>query len=234
MPGPFRPLRAEIYVRRFIVLFSVGALIAATSQVILSLGIHPEHLAPLGWVLPGSAAFILGTALAVTGLLGLSERYQIEAAHLPTLIATKHVPDDLDIPLRNAEAVHSSEQRFWSGYCQAALALCLFFGSLLGMSLFLIENDTSFVGYMAGLSADIAIFGLVGLLWMAHALRLARLSHLSAQSTGRLLAHQPDYRPEEEKPAQREPTRVRWGNRPSRKRLYGNQLERSVRALPAR
>lgn len=166
--------------RRFILLFALGALTAATAQVVLSLGIHPDHLAPLRWLLLGVATFIIGTAMAVTGLLGLGDHYQRVAAHLPSLFAIKQVDDRLDLALRNLEAVQQSDSRFWRGYCHAASALCLFLLSLLLTSVLLIETETSFLHYMAGLSADVAFFGLLGLFWAAHALRLARRSHVSA------------------------------------------------------
>ena len=220
--------------RRFIILFSLGALTAATAQVVLSLGIHPERLAPLHWILPGVAVFIVGTAMAVTGLLGLGEHYQRLASHLPALLAIKQVDDNTNLPLRNFEAVQNSEHRFWRGYRHAAAALCLFLLSLFSISLLLIEAETSFVHYMAGLSADVAIFGLLGFLWATHALRLTRQSHVSARSTGERLAGLPNRKPEEEKQPIKKPERVQWSNRPSRKRLYRGHLERTIRAVPAR
>lgn len=220
--------------RRFIFLFSLGAFVAATAQIVLSLGLHPEHLAPLRWVLPGIAFFVIGTAMAVTGLLGLGEHYQRLASHLPHLLSIKQIGNHLDLSLPDLEAAQHSEHQFWRGYCHAASALCLFLLSLLSSSVLLIEAETSFVHYMAGLSADVAVFGLLGLLWAAHALRLARQSHVSARSTGELLAELPDRKPEEEKQPLREPTRVQWSNRPSRKRLYRGHLERNIRAVPAR
>lgn len=220
--------------RRFILLFSLGALTAATAQVVLSLGIHPDHLAPLRWILLGVTAFIIGTAMAVTGLLGLGDHYQRVAAHLPSLFAIKQVDDRLDLALRDLEAVQQSDSRFWRGYCHAASALCLFLFSLLLTSVLLIETETSFLHYMAGLSADVAFFGLLGLFWAAHALRLARRSHVSARITGELLAEQPDRKPDEEKQPLKESTRVQWSNRPSRKRLYRGHLQRTIRAVPAR
>lgn len=227
-------MHVEIDVRRFIFLFALGALIAAAAQTALCLGIHPEHLAPFTWVGPGSAAFILGTAMAVTGLLALGERYQRIARLLPALVDGKQMDDALDIPLRDAEAIHYNQHRFWRGYRHAAFALCLFFCTLLAMSLYLIENDASFITYMTGLSADIAIFGVLGLLWTAHALRLARQGHISAQATRHILEQQPDRLVEVAVPISEDRTRVRWGNRPSRKKLYSGHLERKVRPLAKR
>ncbi len=220
--------------RRFIFLFALGALIASAAQIALCLGIHPEHLAPFTWVAPGGAAFILGTAMAVTGLLALGERFQRIARLLPALVDGKQVDDALDIPLRDAEALRYNRHRFWRGYCHAAFALCLFFCTLLAMSLYLIENDATFITYMTGLSADIAVFGLLGLLWAAHALRLARQGHISAQTTCRILEQQPDRLVEVAVPAAEDRMRVRWGNRPSRKRLYSGHLERKVRPMANR
>ena len=220
--------------RRFILLFSLGALTAAAAQIVLSLGIHPEHLAPLHWLLLGLAIFIVGTAMAVTGLLGLGEHYQRVAARLPSLLSIKQVDKNADLHLHNLEAVQNSEHRFWRGYRHAAAALCLFLLSLLSISMLLIEAETSFIHYMAGLSADVAIFGFLGLLWAAYGLRLTRQSHVSARATGECLAGLPNRKPEEEKRPLKEPERVQWSNRPSRKRLYRGHLERTIRAVPAR
>lgn len=220
--------------RRFILLFSLGALTAAAAQIVLSLGIHPEQLAPLHWLLPGVAIFIVGTAMAVTGLLGLGEHYQRLAARLPSLLAIKQVDDNTNLSLNNLEAVQVSEHRFWRGYRHAAAALCLFLFSLLSISVLLIEAETSFIHYMAGLSADVAIFGFLGLLWAAHGLRLTRQSHVSAHTAGECLSGLPNRKPEEGKRPTKEPARVQWSNRPSRKRLYRGHLERTIRAVPAR
>ena len=40
---------------RFIVLFALGALLVGASQLALSLGTHPDHLASLRYILQGSA-----------------------------------------------------------------------------------------------------------------------------------------------------------------------------------
>ena len=220
--------------RRFILLFSLGALTAATAQVVLSLGIHPEQLAPLHWLLCGVAVFIVGNAMAVTGLLGLGEHYQRLASRLPPLLTIKQVDDNTNLPLHNFESVQDNEHRFWRGYRHAAAAFSLFLLSLLSISVLLIKAETSFIHYMAGLSADVAIFGLLGLLWAAHALRLTRQSHVSARSTGERLAELPNRKPEEESRPVKEPARVEWSNRPARKRLYRGHLERTIRAVPAR
>ena len=69
----FPLFRSEYSLIRFILLFSIGALVVAGSQIALSLGIHPDHLASLRYILQSGTGLVLGTAMATTGLLGLAE-----------------------------------------------------------------------------------------------------------------------------------------------------------------
>ncbi len=211
--------------RRFIFLFILGAATTAVAQVTLSLGIHPDHLALLTFVLPGCAALAIGTALSVTGLLGLAEKYQLIAQRLPALFSEKYIEGEMGLPIHHASDLAISERSFWRGYRHAAFALCLFITGLLAISLFLI--DASFVLYMTGLSIGIAILGVIGLFWSFKALRTARRSHLGAEETCQILEKQPNI--EEEEEIQRSTRRARWSGRSSHKGLYTRQLDRKTR-----
>lgn len=216
--------------RRFIVLFVLGAATAAAAQVTLSLGIHPDHLALLTFVVPGCAAFIVGTALAITGLLGLAEKYQLITDRLPALFSEKYIADETEMPLKHPQDLEVSERSFWRAYRHAAFAQCLFILGLLSISLLLI--DTSFVLYMTGLSIGVAVLGVFGLFWSFKALRIARRSHLGARETCQVLENQPHI--EEEEQIQRSSRRARWSGRNSHKGLYTRQLERRSREINKR
>ncbi len=216
--------------RRFIFLFVLGAATTAAAQVTLSLGLHPGHFAPLTFVVPGSAALIIGTALAITGLLGLGEKYQHLSERLGPLLKGKYITDDIDTPLRRTEDLENQGRSFWRAYRHAAFALCLFIAGLLAISLALIH--TSMLLYMAGLSAGVAILGMVGLLWTFQALRTARRYHRCAATTCLLLEALPDQ--EEELAAPRSTSRVRWSSSKNRKTLYSKHLGRRTRTSLSR
>ena len=52
---------------RFILLFVLGSLLVVGSQVALSLGIHPDHLASLRYIIQSGTGLAIGTAIAATG-----------------------------------------------------------------------------------------------------------------------------------------------------------------------
>lgn len=216
--------------RRFIFLFVLGATTTAAAQVTLSLGLHPNHLALLTFVLPGCAAFIVGIALTITGLLGLAEKYQLITQHLPALFSEKHVGDSMDLPIHHARDLVTSERSFWRAYRHSAAALCLFIVGLLGISLFLIDN--SFILYMTGLSVGVATLGVIGLFWAFRALRTARRNHLNAQTTYQILEKRPNLQEEEE--MHRSTRRARWSGKHSHKGLYTQRLERRSREVSRR
>ena len=213
--------------RRFIFLFVIGAATAAAAQVTLSLGLHPEHFAPLTFVAPGSAALIIGTALAISGLLGLGEKYQHLSERLGLLLRDKYIDADVETPLRRTEDLENQGRSFWRAYRHAAFALCLFIIGLLAISLTLI--DTSLLLYMAGLSEGVAILGIIGLLWTFQALCTARRNHRSAEATSLVLEALPNQ--EEEMAAPRPRSRVRWSGNKNRKALYPKHLSRIIRTL---
>jgi hypothetical protein len=215
----------EIDLRRFIALFVLGAATTAAAQVTLSLGIHPDHLALLTFVAPGCAAFVVGTALAITGLLGLAEKYQLIAQRLPALFSEKYIASEMELPLNRTSDLNASERSFWRAYRHAAFALCLFITGLLVISLLLIES--SFILYMTGLSVGVGVLGVIGLFWSFKALRTARRCHWGAEATCQILENQPNI--EEEEETQRSTRRARWSGRTSHKGLYTRQLERRTR-----
>jgi hypothetical protein len=208
-------------VRRFIFLFVLGAATTAAAQVTLILGMHPDHLALLTFVAPGCAALIVGTALAVTGLLGLAEKYQLNVQRLPALFSEKHIADETELPLHHARDLETSGRSFWRAYRHAAFALCLFIAGQLGIGLFLIDH--SFILYVAGLSGGVAVLGIISLFWSFKALRIVRRSHLNAQTTYQMLEKRPSV--EEEEEMHRSTRRARRSGKNYHKGLYTQRLE---------
>jgi hypothetical protein len=214
-----RLARAEQNVKRFIFLFGIGALTLAGSQVALSLGIHPEHLASLDFMVRGSAALILGTAVAATGMLGLAEGYQKAALQVGQLLEAKEVTQELEASIRDNAELQSHNRGFWAAYRNSGLAVCLFLAGLLLVSMAL--SKASFFFYLAGLSLGLAILGLAALFWGVQALRAVRRTQRHVETSVQTLATLPD-RAAEAPQAPVQTPKVRWAvRRPS----YGRYLD---------
>ena len=195
----YRP--EEQVLKRFIFLFTVGALTLAGAQTALVSGIHPAHRASLRVIVQSSAALILGTSLAVTGLLGLAEGYQKTARWLGQLLDRKEVADEARQSVATPADLEAQSQEFWKAYRGSGLALCFFVAGLLALSVALV--DASFLVYISGLIAGAVALGVLGLFWMGRSLRAARQAQRQVECAAAILETQPE-RPEEE-PAAPEP-----------------------------
>lgn len=209
---------------RFILLFAFGALVVAGSQIALSLGIHHDHLASLPYILQSGAGLIVGTAMAVTGLLGLAEGYQHTARKLSPLLQSKVLDEELHLAVRSDEQLQTQNKNFWQAYRSAGLSLALFLGGLLGISVLL--GDSSFFLYMAGLSAGVAILGVSGAIWGIQGLRSARQCQKSAESDTDVLVAQPDYIAEVPRTTSKAPAKIRWSSGRKRSSSYARSLAR--------
>ena len=207
----------------FIVLFSLGAFLVGASQLALSLGTHPGHLASLRYILQGSAGLIAVVALAVSALLGLAERYQRSAIQLGPLLRRKRLDESLNLAVCSEDQLQTQNKRFWQAYCSAGLALALFLGGLFTISFLL--GDSSFYNYVAGLSAGVAILGFACTIWGIGGLRAARQCHKAAASDAALLDAQPDY-VEQEPVRTTTPPRIRWASKRRRPSAYSRSLTR--------
>ena len=156
---------------RFILLYAFGAVVVASSQVALSVGIHNDHLASLRYILQSGAGLIIGTAMAISGLIGLAERYQYSAHQLSFLLHRKTLGEELQLAVHSDEQLQSQNQHFWQAYRNAGLSLALFLAGLLGISVML--GESSFFLYMAGLSVGVAVLGIIGVLIGLQGLRSA-------------------------------------------------------------
>jgi hypothetical protein len=79
---------------RFIFLFAFGALVVAGSQVALTLGIHPEHLASLRYILQSGAGLIVGTAMAAIGVALFSIPVGVLFEGFQEMLEEKHSSSD--------------------------------------------------------------------------------------------------------------------------------------------
>jgi len=209
---------------RFIVLFALGALLVGASQLALSLGTHPDHLASLRYILQSVAGLIAGVVLAIAGLLGLAEGYQRSARQIGPLLQRKRLDESLDLVVRSEDQLQKQNKRFWQAYRSAGLALALFQGGLFTISLLL--GDSSFFHYIAGLSAGVAILGVTSGIWGLSGLHAARQCHKAAASEAALLDAQPDYVAENPVRPTTTPPRIRWASERRRPSAYSRSLSR--------
>ena len=98
---------------RFILLFVLGSLLVVGSQVALSLGIHPDHLASLRYIIQSGTGLAIGTAIAATGLLGLAEKYQHTVSRIGPLLKRKFLGDKLHLGVRSADELGLISRTCW-------------------------------------------------------------------------------------------------------------------------
>ena len=207
---------------RFIFLFAFGALVVAGSQVALTLGIHPEHLASLRYIMQSGAGLIVGTAMAATGLMGLAEGYQRTASQLGSLLQSKTHGEALPLVVRSDDQLQSQNRHFWQAYCSIGLSLAFFLAGLLSISILL--GESSFFLYMAGLSAGVGILGVIGAIGGIQGLRSARQCQKSAESDSSLLTAQPDYIAEAPRPTAKAPAKISWSSNRKRSSSHSRTL----------
>ncbi len=207
---------------RFIFLFAFGALVVAGSQVALTLGIHPEHLASLRYILQSSAGLIVGTAMAAIGLMGLAEGYQRSAHQLGSLLQSKAHDEALQLVVHSDDQLQSQHRHFWQAYCSIGLSLSFFLAGLLSISILL--GESSFFLYMAGLSAGVGILGVIGAIWGIQGLRSARQCQKFADSDSRLLTAQPDYIAEAPRATAKAPEKISWSSNRKRSSSHSRAL----------
>ena len=198
-------------------------------QIVLSLGLHPEHLASLRVVLQGSLGMVLGSAIIASGMVGLAEGYEQVAGRLHRLLGNKQISDELEIPVRSGADLTLQNRGFWKSYQKSTLALCIFLAGTLGLTVIL--TGTSFRMYTVALGLGIALFGLFALGLGSAALRHMRRTHQTVQHSTHTLQEQPDI--SAEPPVSRSPQPATgWVLRRNRN-SSSSQLEFSRRAARA-
>ena len=207
--------------KRFISAGLLGAILLMAGQLALTMGLHPERLAPLGHLVQGCAALIVGTALFISGMLGLADGYEGALERLCTLLPQKR-PPDAGLEVSDRTALAERNQAFWLGYQRAAGGICLFLAGLLGLTLAL--GRTSFALYAVGIGVGVSALALAAGVLALGGMRRMRRSHLSVARSAEVLAAQPDRTPELPAPVEKR-------RRPAyelfkRRGGYGREVER--------
>ncbi|MBT4502652.1 MAG: hypothetical protein HOC74_33280 [Gemmatimonadetes bacterium] len=206
--------------KRFIFLFILGALLIVAGQVALSLGIHPEHFASLHFFARSGLALVLGSAIVASGMMGLADGYEKNAAQLSQLLTVKQPDPDHPLAVEDSEALAVHNRSFWAAYRNSALAICLFLAGLFAVALLL--EGTGFLLYLIGLSAGVAVWGFPALALGGRALHAVRQTHRTVEDSTQHLAAQPD-RPTESPPSGG--SRIQWQGIRQRPSRYGRRLD---------
>ncbi|MBI2505341.1 MAG: hypothetical protein HYW07_19170 [Candidatus Latescibacteria bacterium] len=172
---------------RFTFAFAAGSLLLCGSQIFLNLGLHPEHQAPLPLLGQGILGLVLGTALVVSGLLGLVEGYQKAAARVRQLLQGRQL--DPESSARTLGELQDQQRSFWKSYRKSTLGLLLFLIGLLGLGAALHRAD--FLLYLAALGFGIGALGLVSLGLVVQGTRALRRHWQVAEQTALAIQEQP-------------------------------------------
>ena len=196
--------------KRFIFFFVIGSLMIAGSQIVLSLGLHPEHLASLRTLFQGSLGLVLGSAIAVTGLLGLAEGYEKIILQLDRLLGTRRIGDDLGTAVQTRADLAVQNHGFWRAYQKSALVVCLFLAGTLGLAMVLAR--ARFILYLVGLSLGMVVLGLFAVGLGLQALRRLRRAHRAVEQSTHALDQQPELAAEPPVPLSPQPA-IQWTRR---------------------
>ncbi|MFC1526178.1 hypothetical protein ACFL6X_05130 [Candidatus Latescibacterota bacterium] len=175
--------------KRYILTTTLGSTALMVGHLALSLGLCPEHLAPLGSLIQGCLALVVGTALFASGMLGLAEAYERVAGEALDLLGVKQTPEER-LEVAAPSDLEERNRTFWRGYQRVATGICLFLAGLLGLTLSL--AGMSLTLYMAGVGIGVSALALVTVLLAYGGLRRMRRSHVAVARTAETLAAQPD------------------------------------------
>ena len=166
----------------------------------LSLGLHPDGLSPIGSLIQGCLALVIGTAFFVSGMLGLADGYERATGGLRELLPLKQPPAE-SLPLCDPAALAASAAIFWRGYQRAAIGVLVFLGGLLALTLTLSGSSMAF--YTVGIGVGIAVLAGATVALSIGGLRRMRRCHVDVARSASILAAQPD------RVAERPPVRPR-------------------------
>lgn len=206
--------------KRFIFFFAGGALTLMSAQVALGLGTHPDEFASLPYLLAAVTALVGGTAVLSSGMLGLAEGYGRAASRLAPLLTQKRLDPELEIQVRDTEALAAHNRGFWAAYTRSGLAVCLFVGGLLLVSMLLWRQG--YLIYLAGLIAGLVLLGIVTLAIGVRSLAVVFRTHREVASSAEVAAAQPD--PPAVLPRAPE-TRTKWDIRRPRTTPFPRTIE---------
>ncbi|MCC7261128.1 MAG: hypothetical protein IT369_01270 [Candidatus Latescibacteria bacterium] len=164
---------------RFTFAFAAGSLLLCGSQILLNLSLHPEHPASLPVLGEGILGLVLGTALVVSGLLGLVEGYQKAAARVHQLLEGTAL--DQETSARTLSELQQQQHGFWRSYRQSTTGLLLFLIGLLGLGATLYRAD--FLLYLVAIAFAVCTLGLVAVVLMVKGIGALRRHTRAAEQT---------------------------------------------------
>ncbi len=164
---------------RFTFAFAAGSLLLCGSQILLNLGLHPEHSAPLAVLGEGILGLVLGTSLVVSGLLGLVEGYQKAAARVRRLLEVTAL--DQEASAQALGELQQQQQSFWKSYRQSTTGLLLFLIGLLGLGAAF--HRAEFLLYVVAIAFGICTLGMASAFLMIRGIRALRRHTRAALQT---------------------------------------------------
>ena len=184
--------------KRFILLIVLGAPALLIGNAALSAGLHPDSGASPGTLLQGCLALVFGTALFVSGLLGLAEAYERVVLGFTQLLSAKQLPSADDLSLRSAAHLQDHNRSFWKAYQKSAAGICVFLAGLLALTIGL--SRFSLTLYLTGDGSGVVLLGLVAVAMAYRGMRGMRSSCAAVKEAVDILASRPDIRPERPEP----------------------------------
>ena len=175
---------------RFLIISAVGALGILGGQAIVGLGLYPAQLAPLATLIQGCLLLVVGTAVFVSGMLGLAQGYEQASIALTRLLATKAVPEEQPLAVGDPEELGQHHRLFWKAYQRSAVGLCLFVGGLLALVVGLDRFDIPF--YLTAIGSGIGLLGLVAIALLMQGFKGMRRTHRDVLDSTSTLEKRPD------------------------------------------
>jgi uncharacterized membrane protein HdeD (DUF308 family) len=179
-------------VNRFTFAFAAGSLLLCGSQLLLNLSLHPEHPASIPVLGEGILGLVLGTALVVSGLLGLVEGYQQAASRVRQLLQSPHL--DQEVSAHALGELQDQQRRFWRSYRQSTSGLLLFLIGLLALGAALASAD--YLLYLIAIGFGVCSLGLVSLVLVIRGVRALRGHWHNAEQTALRIEAQPPAPPQ--------------------------------------
>lgn len=172
---------------RFTFAFAAGSLLLCGSQILLNLGLHPEHPASLPVLGEGILGLVLGTALVVSGLLGLVEGYQKAASRVRDLLAGTGL--DPETSAQTLSELQQQQVGFWRSYRQSTTGLLLFLIGLLALGATFYRAD--FLLYMVAIAVGVGTLGLLACVLVVRGIGSLRRHTRAAEQTAVRIAALP-------------------------------------------
>ena len=184
----------EVLVKRFILLIVIGVPTLLIGEAALGAGLHADSVLSPGALLQGCLALVFGSALFVSGMLGLAEAYEKVVLDFTQLLLAKQLPSAEDLSLRSAAHLQDHNRSFWKAYQKSAMGSCLFLAGLLSLMIGL--SRFSLTLYLGGIGAGVVLLGMVAVAMTYRGVRGMHGSCAAVKEAVDLLSSRPDIRPE--------------------------------------